>query len=141
MRYIHFCACVAVVAAAESVLILGGLLTPMSYYSAGNTAFSILMAAIFILMGWSLSGAGFKKAAVKGATAAVVAMAIVSLAAVAGYLTNRPVIGMPITSVYYLPIVLLSISLTNILIFAILTVLGAWLAKMMKPRKMSKKKK
>jgi hypothetical protein len=83
-------------------------------------------------MGWSYAGLGLKRIAIKGAIAALVAVTVVSLASVVGYSTKRPLLGVSLPSVYYLPIILLIRAASDVLIYAFFAVLGAWLSKKVK---------
>jgi len=141
IKEVHFYIIMPAIAALECGLILAGFLTPISSYSAGNIAFSLVSVLVMIYMGWTLSGLGIKKVAAKGALAALAAVAVLSLFSITGYGLGRPVLGMAVQSAYYLPAVLLSVSITNILIFTLFAVIGALLAGRIVHRKKAPQKK
>jgi len=91
-------------------------------------------------MGWDLAKLGLKKVAIKGVIAAIVSVIIISLFSVIGYILKRPILGITLPSIYYLPIPFLSMALLNVILYAFFAVLGAWLAKEMKPSRKIKKK-
>jgi hypothetical protein len=141
MKEFHFYIIMPAIAALECGLILSGFLTPLSSYSAGNIAFSLVSVLVMICMGWTLSGLGLKKVALKGALAALAAVVVLSLFSIIGYGLGRPVLGMAVRSAYYLPAVLLSVSITNILIFTLFAAIGALLAGKFRHQKKSPQKK
>jgi hypothetical protein len=140
MKEIHFYILFALIAAIQSGLILSGFLTPLSSYSVNNIIFSLVVAVIIIYMGWSLTKLGLKKVAIKGAIAALVSVLVISLASVIGYTIKRPVLGVKLPSIYYIPVPLLSAALLDAMVYAIFAVLGAWLAQRFKPSQKIKKK-
>jgi predicted membrane-bound spermidine synthase len=140
MKEIQFYVLVAVTVALECGLILAGVLTPLSSYSIGNILFGLAVIAIVIYMGWNFSKIGLKNVAIKAVIAALINMAVISLATLIGYNIKKPVLGISLSSINYLPVALLSSSVANILIFTFVAVLGAWLAQKIKLRQKSKKK-
>lgn len=140
MKEIHFYVLVAVTVALECGLILAGILTPLSSYSIGNILFGLAVIAIVTYMGWNFSKIGLKNVAIKAVIAALINMAVISLATLIGYSIKNPVLGISLPSINYLPIALLPSSVANILIFIFFAVLGALLAQKLKPRQKSKKK-
>jgi len=140
MKEIHFYVLVAVTVALECGLILAGVLTPLSSYSIGNIIFGLAVIAIVIYMGWNFSKLGLKKVAIKAVIAVIINIVVISLATLIGYNIKKPILGISLPSINYLPIALLSSSVVNILIFTFFAVLGAWLSQKLKPRQKSKKK-
>jgi len=140
MKEIQFYVLVVVTVALECGLILAGVLTPLSSYSIGNILFGLAVIAIVIYMGWNFSKIGLKNVAIKAVIAALINMAVISLATLIGYNIKKPVLGISLSSINYLPVALLSSSVANILIFTFVAVLGALLAQKLKPRQKSKKK-
>jgi hypothetical protein len=132
MKGIFYYLLFGAIVALECGLILTELLPPLSSYSTGQMAFGLIMVAIVVHMGWSYAGLGLKRIAIKGAIAALVAVTVVSLASVVGYSTKRPLLGVSLPSVYYLPIILLIRAASDVLIYAFFAVLGAWLSKKVK---------
>jgi hypothetical protein len=141
MKEIYFYALFAIIAALQSALILGGFLSPLFSYTPNNILFSLCVIAVVMYMGWSLAKLGLKKVAIKGAIAALVSYLVISLAAVVGYLITRPVLGIQLLSIYYLPIPLLVMTFLNVVLYAFFAALGALLAQNIKPSKKSKRKK
>jgi len=127
---------IAALTVLEGLLILAGILPPLSAYSAVQIIFILAQIATVAYMGFSLAKLGLKKIAVKGALAGLVMMAVVSVFSAIGYVRGIPVLGVPVQAAAYLPIVLLVIAVPNILLFAIFAIAGALLA----PKKTMKKK-
>jgi hypothetical protein len=140
MKEIYFYALFAIIVALQSMLIISGFLSPLSSYSTNNILFSLFLIIIVIYMGWDLAKLGLKKVAIKGVIAAIVSIIIISLFSVIGYILKRPILGITLPSIYYLPIPFLSMALLNVILYAFFAVLGAWLAKEMKPSRKIKKK-
>ncbi len=138
MKEIRFYVIIAALTVLESLLILAGILPPLSSYSAGQIVLILAQVATVIYMGFSFAKLGLKKVAVKGALAGLVMMAIVSVFSAIGYIKGIPVLGIPMQSASYLPIVLLVTAIPNILLFAVFAVVGALLAQ--KFKKTTKKK-
>lgn len=136
MKGLRFYIAVALLAVLESLLILAGILPPLSSYSAGIIGFSLAQIAIVAYMGFSLAKLGLKKVAVKSVLAGIVMMAVISVFTAIGYIEGIPVLGLSFQSAYYLPIALLSMAVANALLFAVFAVVGALLA----PKKTTKKK-
>jgi hypothetical protein len=136
IKSFRFYNAIAVLAVLEGLLILAGVLPPISSYSAGIVAFSLAQMAVVAYMGISLAKIGFKKVAVKGALAGLVMMAVVSVFSVIGYMYGIPVLGIPVQSAAYLPVALISMAIANALLFAAFAVVGALLV----PKKTTKKK-
>jgi len=125
MKEIRFYIIIAALTVLEGLLILAGVLPPLSSYSIGQIA--IQLAGIFtvIFMGFGLAKLGLKKAAVKGALAGFVMMAIVSVFSVIGYIKGIPVLGISLQSAAYLPLALAAMVVSNIILFAAFAVAGA----------------
>lgn len=140
MKTIHFYILFAAIAAIQAVLILSGFLTPLFSYSLGNILFSLIVAAIIIYMGWSFAKLSLKKVAMRGVIAALIAVAVISLFTIVGYIIKKPVLGVQLPSIYYLPLPLLSLALQNVVLFVVLAVFGAWLARKIKPPKKLRRK-
>jgi hypothetical protein len=140
MKEIYFYALFAAIVALQSVLIIGGFLSPLSSYSTNNILFSLFVIVIVIYMGWDLVKLGLKKVAIKGVIAAIVSVIVISLFSILGFIIERPVLGIKIPSKYYIPIPLLSMALSNVVLYAFFAVLGAWLAQRIKPSRKIKKK-
>ena len=141
MKTIHFYVLVPVIAAAECGLILAGLLPPLSSYSAGQIVFGLIMISVMICMGLNLAELGFRKVTIKGAVASLGAVIVVSLFSAVGYIIKKPVLGVSLPSVYFLPVVLFFMGVENILIFTFFAVFGRWLAHKIRPVKKSEKAK
>ena len=140
MKEIQFYVLVAVTVTLECGLILAGILTPLSSYSIGNILFGLAVMAIVTYMGWNFSKLGLKNVAIKAVITVLINMAVISLAALIGYNIKKPVLGISLSSINYLPVALLSSSVVNILIFTFLAVLGAWLAQKLKHQQKPKKR-
>ena len=132
MKAAHFYVLLPLLAAAQSGLALAGILAPLSSYSAGQVIFGLAKVFSMVWMGWSLSGLGLKKVAGKGALASLIAVMVVSSFSLVGNAMKRPVLGIPIPSVYFLPFILALFCIENIIILAFFAVIGAWVAKRIK---------
>ncbi len=132
MKSLYFYLLSGALAAFECGLILSGLLPPLSSYSTGQIVFGLIIVAMVVYMGWGYAGLGFKRVAIKGAIMALVSVAVVSLALVVGNSTKRPLLGVSLQSVYYLPVNLLIMAAFGVLIYAFFAVLGAWFSKKVK---------
>jgi len=132
MKELYFYVLFVALFAAQTGLILGGVLEPMSSYSAGNILFTGLVAAIAVYMGWGLSESGIKKVAIKGAIVAFVGVTVIACASLIGYTIGKPVLGLTLPSAAYLVVPLLFILLLTIILYASLAVLGVWVAQRFK---------
>ncbi|MFH0829561.1 MAG: hypothetical protein V1887_00160 [Candidatus Aenigmatarchaeota archaeon] len=128
MKEIVFYALVAVLTALECSLILVGILPPMSSYSTSQLVLNIASIAAVIYMGWTFTKTGMKKVAMKGAIAGGIIVTITLLSAIIGISAGIPVLGMAIQH-EMLPLAFLSIAVSNVLLFTIFAVLGAFLAR------------
>jgi hypothetical protein len=128
MKELYFYVLFAAIFAAQSGLILGGVLDPLSSYSARNILFSVIVAAVVIYMGWSLSESGIKKVAIKGAIVAFVGVTVLACAAIIGYTIGKPVLGVSLPSAAYLFVPILFILLLTAILYALFAVLGAGVA-------------
>jgi hypothetical protein len=133
MKEIHFYVLFAAIVALQSLLIISGVLSPLSSYSTDNILFNLVVMVIVIYMGWNLAKLGLKKVAIKGVIAAIVSVFVIFLFSIVGYFIERPVLGIQLPSIYYLPISLLSIALLNVVLYAFFAVIGALLAQRIKP--------
>lgn len=136
MKDKYFYNIIAVLTVLEGLLILTGILPPLSSYSVGQIVLSAAQLATVAYMGLRLAKLGLKKVAVKGALAGLVMMAVVSVFSVIGYVKGIPVLGISVQSATYLPLVLLFMAVPNILLYAAFAVVGA-----LAGRKKTKKKK
>ena len=132
MKELYFYVLFAVIFAAQTGLIMGGVLGPLSSYSARNILFSVFVAAFVIYMGWNLSESGIKKVAIKGAIVAFVGVTVLACASIIGYTIGKPILGVSLPSAAYMFFPLLSILLLNVILYALLAVLGAWVAQKFK---------
>jgi len=128
MKGVYFYALFAAIAALQSILILSGFLPSLLSYSAGNILFGLVVVALLVYMGWSFDRLSLKKIAVKGTIAAVISSVIISIATLIGHEIMRPILGISLSSTYYLPIYLLAIALLSIMVYIFFTAVGAWLA-------------
>lgn len=128
IKEFRFYVLVAVLAALECSLILAGILEPMSHYSIGQVVLSLASLVTVAYMGWTLSKTGMKKVAVKGAVAGVISITITLSSAAIGIMVGTPVLGIEIPPSYLLP-AFISIAVTNIILFMVSAVIGAFLAK------------
>ena len=133
MKELYFYVVFAALFAAQTGLIIGGVLEPVFSYSAGNILFSAFIAAVVIYMGWNLSGSGIKKVAIKGAIAAFVGVTVITCATILGYTIGKPILGVSLPSAAYLFIPILSLLVMNVILYAVLAALGAWVAQRFKP--------
>ena len=141
MKELYFYVLFAAIFAAEAGLIIGGVLDPVSSYSARNILFSVFVAAVVIYMGWNLSESGIKKVAIKGAIAAFVGVTVLACASIIGYIIEKPILGVSIPSAAYMLVPLLSMLLLDVILYALLAALGAWVAQRFKPSQIKEKEK
>jgi hypothetical protein len=139
MKELYFYILFAALFAAQAGLILGGGLDPVTSYSARNIVFNVIVAAVVIYMGWNLSDAGIKKIALKGAIAAFVSVTVIAVATIIGYTMGKPLLGVSIPSAAYLFVPILLILLLSVVLYALLAVLGTFVAQRFKLSQMKKK--
>lgn len=139
MKELYFYVLFAAIFVAETGLILVGILDPVSSYSARNILFIVFVAAVVIYMGWNLSESGIKKVAIIGAIAAFVGVTVIACASIIGYTIGKPILGVSLPSAAYLFIPILSMLLQNVILYALLAILGAWVAQRFKPSQINKK--
>jgi len=138
MKELSFYVLFVALFAAQTGLILGGVLAPVSSYSAGDILFSVIIAAGVIYMGWNLSDFGIKKVALKGVIVAFVGVTVIACASIIGYTIGKPVLGVSLPSAAYLVIPLLSIFLLSAILYALLAVGGSWVAQRFKASQIKK---
>ena len=124
MKEIQFYAIISAIAAAESLLILTGILPPLSSYSIGQILFSFAQLAVVVRMGWSSAKLGLEKVAVKGAKIGLVFMANIAVFSLIGYLSGTALLGVTVPSAVGLLLILLSMTIMNVITFAIFAVVG-----------------
>ena len=139
MKELYFYVLFAVLFAAQAGLIIGGVLDPVSSYSARNILFNVFVAVVVIYMGWNLSESGIKKVAIKGAIAAFVGVTVLACVSIIGYTIGKPILGVSLPSAAYLFVPLLVILFLNVILYAVLAVLGAGVAQRFKPSQMKEK--
>jgi hypothetical protein len=123
----------AALAALESVLILGGLLTPVMAYSPGNIIFLSARFLLLLYAGWSC---GMKDAAIRGSLISATAVLVFILFSLAGATLARPVLGVPAQSLPVLYIILMAM---NSILGAIIASVSSFISSIIKPRKLTKK--
>ncbi len=133
MKELYFYVLFVAIFAAQTGLIIGGVLDPVSSYSARNILFNVFVAAVVIYMGWNLSESGIKKVAIKGAIVAFVGITVIACASIIGYTIGKPILGVSIPSAAYLFVPLLTIFLSNVILYVLLAALGAAVAQRFKP--------
>jgi hypothetical protein len=139
MKEIHFYILFAAIVVVQEGLVMGGILDPLTSYSARNILFGVFVAAVVIYMGWNLFEFGIKKVAIKGAIVAFVSTTVITCASIIGYTLSRPVLGLSIPSAAYMIVPLLLILLSTIIFYALLAVVGTWIAQRFKAPQMNKK--
>jgi heme A synthase len=139
MKELYFYVLFAAIFAAQTGLIMGGVLDPESSYSARNILFSVFVAAVVIYMGWNFSESGIKKVAVKGAIVAFVGVTVIACASIIGYTIGKPILGEYLPSAAYMVLPLLYILLLSAILYALLAVLGTWAAQRFKSSQIKKK--
>ncbi|MCJ7571485.1 MAG: hypothetical protein MUO82_06370 [Candidatus Thermoplasmatota archaeon] len=138
MKELYFYVLFTAIIAAQTGLIMGGVLDPVSSYSARNIVFSVFVAAVVIYMGWNLSEFGIKKIAIKGAIVAFVGVTVLACASIIGYTIGKPILGVYLPSVAYMVLPLLYMLLLSAILYALLAVVGAWIAQRFKPSQTQK---
>ena len=141
MKELYFYVLFVAIFAAQAGLILDGGLDPVSSYSTRNILFNVFIAAVVIYMGWNLSNFGIKKVALKGAIAAFVGVTVLACASIIGYTTGKPILGVSIPSATYMLVPILSMLLLDVILYALLAALGAWVAQRFKPSQIKEKEK
>jgi len=139
MKELYFYVLFVAIFAAQTGLIMGGVLDPESSYSARNILFSVFVAAVVIYMGWNFSESGIKKVAIKGAIVAFVGVTVITCASIIGYTIGKPILGVYLPSAAYMVLPLLYIFLLSVILYTLLAVLGAWVAQRFKPSQIKKK--
>jgi hypothetical protein len=139
MKELYFYILFAAIFAAEAGLILAGGLDPVTIYSARNIVFNAFVVVVVIYMGWNLSDFGIKKVAIKGVIAAFVSVTILTCFTIIGFIIGKPILGVSLPSASYLLVPLLIILILNIILYAVLAVLGSWAAQRFKPSQSKKK--
>lgn len=135
---------VAALSALEGALILAGILPPISSYSAGNILFLLARAAVVAYAGWKVAKPGVG-AALKGAMLAFASSIVMVAAVLAGQIIRKPVFGISVPPSQYAllnsALILALNILASVLLGAIVAVLAAWAAKLLKSGSRSEEKK
>jgi len=129
MKLIHFIALTALLSAAESGLILAGLLPPVASYSPGNLLFSLSRLAVILCLGWTLARLNWKPIALKAVLTMLAGVIVLCLATMLGYYLNKPVLGIQVPSFSMLLLVLAFIIIENVLLAVILALVAAFIAR------------
>jgi hypothetical protein len=138
MKELYFYILFVAVFAAQIGLIIGGVLDPVSSYSARNILFNVFVAVVVIYMGWNLSESGITKVAIKGAIVAFVGVTVIACASIIGFTIGKPILGVSIPSATYLFVPLLTILLSNVILYVLLAALGAGVAQRFKSSQIKK---
>ena len=138
MKELYFYVLFVAIFTAQTGLIIGGVLDPVSSYSARNILFNVFVAVVVIYMGWNLSESGIKKVAIKGAIVAFVGITVIACASIVGYSIGKPILGVSLPSAAYLFVPLLTIFLSNVILYVLLAALGAGVAQRFKPSQIKK---
>ncbi len=125
MKESRIIALMIVLAGLQTGLILVGILPPLSVNTLANILFLLARIAIIGYAGWIFSGLGFKEVAIKGGIVTLASVIPVSLATFIGMMVHKPVLGINFTSQIYLLINLLIIAIINVMLGAVLAVIGA----------------
>jgi hypothetical protein len=139
MKELHFYVLFVAIAAVQTGLIMGGILDPLTSYSARNILFNVFVAAVVIYMGGAFSESGIKKVAMKGAIVAFVSVTVITCASLIGYTLRKPVLGISIPSAASMIVPLMLILLSTLVLYAILAVVGALIVQRFKATQMKRK--
>ena len=138
MKELYFYVLFVAIFTAQTGLIIGGVLDPVSSYSARNILFNVFVAVIVIYMGWNLSESGIKKVAMKGAIVAFVGITVIACASLVGFSIGKPILGVSLPSAVYLFVPLLTIFLSNVILYVLLAALAAGIAQKFKSSQIKK---
>ncbi|MBU3968448.1 MAG: hypothetical protein KKG76_13945 [Euryarchaeota archaeon] len=125
MKEIRIIALMIALTGVRAVLILGGILPPLSVNSSVNTLFLLAHIAIIGYTGWIFSGIGFKEAAIKGGIVTLAAVITIYLCLFIGMATHKPVLGISFASQLDLLFILLFMGMINVMFGAVIAVIGA----------------
>lgn len=125
MKESHIIALMIGLASLQTGLILLGILPPLSVNTLANILFLLARIAIIGYTGWIFSGLGFKEVAIKGGIVTLASVIPVCLATFIGMMVHKPVLGINFASQIYLLISLLIIAIINVMLGAVLAVIGA----------------
>jgi hypothetical protein len=132
MKIMQLAALAGIVSFIQVLLIVSGMLQPMSNSTPENMLFSAARLVIVAYAGFSLAAAGLKKAAICGAEVALVSNGVIAVCALAGYFIGMPILGISVPGIGAL---ILSLAILIFANSAIGAALAAAVALIARPRK------
>jgi len=134
VKEVQFFALMALLVAAEYILILAGGLPPMMEDHIGHQAFFVLRMMVFFAFAWTLAGKPLVQTLVKGGTIALTGVVTQVVFIFIGNAVGRVVLGIAVQSDTVLYIVLTISAAINILFGAVIISFAAWFFSKMRPK-------
>ncbi len=115
----------------EVLLILSGLLPPVSSYSAVNLPLKLLRWGVIVYVAVTLKES-LVKSATKGAILSFAGISIICMGTFVGNYLGKPVLGVPVYSMIHFYVVLIILILENVLVGALVAACSVLIAKKLK---------
>ena len=131
-NFCNFVFAAAAVSVIEILLILAGIVSPLSEMSPANNMFSLLMLFLFFAAGWNFSGDRLRESVGKGVIMSSVAYLIIVIGVCAGRALGRPTLGVFVPSQDILYMLLLLNLFVNLVLGAVFVSLGAFFGRRFK---------
>jgi len=140
MKDVQFYALMAMLVAAEGILVLAGVLPPLAVSDPVHTLFLCVRMAAFVLFGYKLATGGFGRALLKGSFMALSGMIVEVVLLFIGRMIGTPLLGIPAPNDFILYLSLLVVVVANVILDSMIVGLSAWFFVKLVPGKEKKKR-
>ena len=134
VKEVQFFALMALLVAAESILVFAGALPPMMEDHIGHSVFFLLRMAVFLCFAWTLAGKPLVQTLVKGAVIALTGVVTEVIFVLIGKVTGLSLLGIAMPSDTFLYIALTISAVINALFGAVIIPTAAWIFSQMGPK-------
>ena len=134
VKEVQFFALMALLVAAESILVFAGALPPMMEDHIGHSVFFLLRMAVFLCFAWTLAGKPLVQTLVKGAVIALTGVVTEVIFVLMGKVTGLSLLGIAMPSDTFLYIALTISAVINALFGAVIISTAAWIFSQMGPK-------
>jgi len=134
LEFVHFASAIVLLSVLEVLLILEGIIPPLSEMSSANLIFSLTSLAVLFAIGWRFSDDSLMQSIWKGATAMFSAFIIVIIGVFIGRAANKPLLGIIVPSDLTLYLVLLVNLFINMVVGAVVVAAGAFIGRIVQKK-------